>query len=114
MDTKIDTTSGTLQTQITSNDVDIAELTYINTDVVRDPTGFVNRTDSTMSWDDGTTTFTVSGTSFEIYSSGTKITKTGAETLVGDGTDFTVASGTWFFYYTSGGTLTASPNTLVL
>lgn len=98
---QITAASGTLQTQL-------ADLSYINTDVTKEPTGFVNRTDTALYWDDATTTFTVSGTSWEMYSSGTKLTKSAPETLVGDGTDFTIASGTWFFYYTSGGVLTAS------
>jgi hypothetical protein len=74
-----------------------------------EPTGFENQTDTTLTWADGTTTFTLapaSGTTFEFWlNSDKKIMPT--QTLVGDGTDFTIAQGLWFFYFDATGTLVA-------
>jgi hypothetical protein len=47
-----------------------------------EPTGFENRTDSTLSFNDGTRVFTIddAGTSFTYYRKGNKVTKTTAQT----------------------------------
>jgi hypothetical protein len=78
--------------------------------VTNEPMGFPNRSDSVVSWDDVSKTFTIAPavTSFDVWVMGTKYTKSAPETLVGDGTDFTIAEGIWFFYYDDTGTLTAS------
>jgi len=75
-----------------------------------EPMGFPNRTDSVVSWDNGTRTFTIApvGASFDVWVHGAKYTKSAPESLVGDGTDFTIAEGLWYFYYDSTGTLQAS------
>ena len=68
--------------------------------ITLEPTGFLNTTDSILTWDDATLTFTISGTngSYDIYSKGIKYTNT-VNQLVGDGTDFTIATGLWFIYF---------------
>lgn len=74
-------------------------------DVTGEPTGFPNRTDSSIAFDDGNIRFTITPTGdfFEFYSLGKKFRKTAAESVDGDGTE-----GLWFFYYDSTGTLVAS------
>ncbi|NDB57175.1 hypothetical protein EB001_01805 [bacterium] len=55
----------------------------------QEPQGFVNRTDSVVSFNDSTRTFTIqpSGSSYDIYIEGIKVTKTATETVViGSGT----------------------------
>jgi hypothetical protein len=55
----------------------------------QEPQGFVNRTDSILSFNDSTRTFTIqpTGSSYAIYIEGVKVTKTTAETVViGTGT----------------------------
>jgi hypothetical protein len=55
----------------------------------QEPQGFVNRTDSVISFNDSTRTFTIqpTGSSYDIYIEGVKVTKTTAETVViGTGT----------------------------
>jgi hypothetical protein len=55
----------------------------------QEPQGFVNRTDSVISFNDSTRTFTIqpSGSSYAIYIEGVKVTKTATETVViGSGT----------------------------
>ncbi len=59
--------------------------------LAEEPQGFVNRTDSTISFNDSTRTFTiqpaVSGGEYDIYVKGIKVAKTGVETVViGTGT----------------------------
>jgi len=85
------------------------ELDKVNTDA---PTkaewnqdGFENLTDSTISFVDGTRTFTIepASTEFSFYSYGVKFTKSSAQTVVIDDTE-----GLWFIYFDSAGTLTAS------
>lgn len=64
--------------------------------VVKDPTGFPNRTDSVISFTDGTRTFSISPavTSFDYYQDAEKFTKCAAETVV-----ITNSTGiTWFYY----------------
>jgi len=72
-----------------------------------DPTGFQNRTDSTIVWSDSTPDRTltiddVSG-SFIFYHTGIKFTKSSPETIQIDDTE-----GLWFIYYNSSGTLVAT------
>jgi hypothetical protein len=52
----------------------------------QEPQGFVNRTDSSISFNDSTRTFTIqpTGSSYDIYIEGIKVTKTGIETVVID------------------------------
>ena len=78
--------------------------------VAGEPMGFPNRSDSVVTWDDGTLTFTIApaGASFDVWILGTKYVKSAPESLVGDGTDFTIAEGLWYFYYDNTGTLVAS------
>jgi len=79
-------------------------------EALSEPTGFENQTDTTLTWADGSTTFTLapaSGSTFEFWLDSHKKVSA-ALTLVGDGTDFTIAQGLWFFYFDSTGTLVAS------
>ena len=71
---------------------------------VKDPTGFENQTDSTISFVNATRTFTIQPavTSFVYYINGVKYTKSGAENIV-----ITDTEGLWYIYY-NGATLTAS------
>lgn len=71
----------------------------------KEPTGFVSGTDSTISFTDGTRTFTISPavSEFSFYSKGVKFTKTTAQTVVIDDTE-----GIWYIYFNSSGVLTAS------
>jgi len=64
--------------------------------------GFVDRTDSTISFVDGTRTFTIEPvtTDFVFYSGGNKYTKTESEDIIIDDTE-----GLWFLYYDSSGVL---------
>jgi len=64
--------------------------------------GFYNRTDSTISANDGTLTFSIapSGVSYQIYSYTYPYTKSGTETKT-----WTDTEGQWWFYYDSAGVL---------
>ncbi len=74
-------------------------------EVTDNKTGFVNRTDSTLSFTDATRTFTIAPavTSFEFYSNGIQYTKTSAQTVT-----ITDTEGQWFIYFNSSGVLTAT------
>jgi hypothetical protein len=74
-------------------DTNLGILNAVSTDAVS-PMGFVNRTDSTLSYDRTTRTLTVSGT-FSYYWKGTKITKTTVTETIQHGT----TNGQYFFYY---------------
>lgn len=52
----------------------------------QEPQGFVNRLDSLLSFNDSTRTFTIqpSGSSYDIYIEGVKVTKTGVESVIID------------------------------
>lgn len=67
--------------------------------------GFENRTDSTISFVDGTRTFTIAPavSTFSFYSGGTKFTKSSSENVV-----ITDTEGLWFIYYNESGVLTAT------
>jgi hypothetical protein len=69
------------------------------------PHGFVNQTDSSISFVDGTRTFTISTVSgFDVYWQGIKIHKSSSENIV-----ISTTTGLHFIYYaTSSGTLTES------
>lgn len=62
----------------------IGYLDINNGSETKEPTGFTNRTDSDLSWDDGTRTFTItpSGASFEYFIKGKRYQKTSAESVV--------------------------------
>lgn len=70
--------------------------------------GFVNRTDSEISFNDTTRTFTIQPKSpsieYDYYVQGTKYTKNSTENLAIDGAD---AEGIWYFYF-DGDVLTAT------
>ena len=76
-------------------------------DDLHEPTGFPNRTDTTMSFDDGTRTFTIEpvGDSFDVYVLGLKYTFTEAQTVAIDAAD---ADGLWYFLFDGDGILTAT------
>jgi hypothetical protein len=82
-----------------------AALGDIVASVTSEPTGFPNRTDSTISFVQGTLTFTIApvGASFDFYYQGRKFTKSAPDSKV-----ITDTAGIWFFYYDSTGTLQAS------
>jgi len=78
-------------------------------DAMNEPTGFPNRTDSTITWSDGTPDYTLSiapvGASFSFYQDGLKYTKSSTETHQISG-----AEGTHYIYYDAGSlTSTANP-----
>ena len=82
-------------------------LRWENSDIfnkMEHPTGFPNRTDSTISFTEGTRTFSIQPTvtDFDFYSCGVKLTSTGDTVTITD------TEGLWFIYYTSTGVLTAS------
>lgn len=82
-----------------------SELPVGDSVVDADKTGFINRTDSTISFDDGTLTFTVApvSSSFDFYSSGTRYTKTTTQTVT-----ITDTEGQWHFYFDATGTLVST------
>jgi len=65
-------------------------------DVTGDPHGFLNQTDTTISFDDGTLTFTIApvGANFSYYYQGAQVTKLASENKVITNTD-----GLHFIYY---------------
>jgi hypothetical protein len=74
--------------QLTYNDsVNTLTLDNLHTEINElslEPQGFVNRVDSVISFDDSTRTFTIAptGTSYDIYIEGVKVTKTTSESIV--------------------------------
>jgi len=78
--------------------VPLATLTDMN-----DPTGFVNRTDSTIAWSDVNWTFTIDkvGASWTFYVAGVAFVKTAAETVQLN----PASEGLHYIYYDSTGTL---------
>jgi hypothetical protein len=72
--------------------------------ILTEPTGFLTRTNSSLSFNNGTRTFTISAlsASFDVYYRGNKFTKT-TESI-----QISTTSGSHFIYYTSAGTLTES------
>lgn len=69
--------------------------------LTKEPTGFANRTDSTLSFNDGNRTLSITGT-YDIYIYGVKTTKTN------DSIQITNTNGLWYIYYNASGVLTAS------
>lgn len=71
----------------------------------KEPTGFPNNTDSTIAFDDGALTFSITpvGASFDFWYRGKGYTKTSVDSVV-----ITDTEGSWFIYYNSSGVLTAS------
>ncbi len=67
--------------------------------------GFPNRTDSNMTWTNGTRTFEISpaSTSFDFWSGSQKFTKDAAQSSV-----ITDTEGLWFFYFDTSGDLQAT------
>lgn len=63
-------------------------------DDTNEPSGFIDRTSSSISFDDGSRNFTISGTSYSYYIEGEKYTKTGAETV-----QITATEGMHYVYY---------------
>lgn len=72
-------------------------------DVTNEPTGFPNRTDSIVTFDDITASLTIAptGASFDVYVKGEKFTKTGPESVSLN----TSESENHYFYYDNTGTL---------
>ncbi len=77
----------------------VGDLTELFNDT-NEPSGFVDRTSSTLSFDDSSRNLTISGTSFSYYIEGQKYTKTGAESV-----QITDVEGMHYVYY-DGSTLT--------
>jgi hypothetical protein len=63
-------------------------------DDTNEPSGFIDRTSSSISFDDGSRNLTISGTSYSYYIEGEKYTKTGAETV-----QITATEGMHYVYY---------------
>ena len=72
---------------------------------MKEPTGFLNRTDSTISFDDSTRIFTIApvGSSFSFYIKGNKFTKTTAQTVTIPDT-----SGSHYIYFNTSGVLVST------
>lgn len=73
-----------------------------------EPVGFPNRTDSAVSFTDGTLTFQIAptGVSFEVWVKGKRFLKTAPETAV-----ITDTEGSWVFYYDDTGALQSAHST---
>lgn len=82
----------------------ISNLVDIHTDT-KEPTGFINRTSSTTSFDDLTREFTIAPVSgdFSFYLKGVKYTKTSAETIT-----ITNSDGNHYIYFDANGDLTST------
>jgi hypothetical protein len=80
---------------------DLEGLREAHTDM-SEPTGFVNRTDSTLSFDDATRTLTISGTEWSFYEVGQKYTKEGVITQ-----QITDTEGMHYIYF-DGGNITVT------
>jgi hypothetical protein len=74
---------------------------------VGEPLGFVDTTESTITWTDGTKVFQIApvGDRFEFWAKGRQYLKDAAETKDISGS---IAEGIWYFYYDSSGELQAS------
>jgi hypothetical protein len=68
----------------------------------KEPTGFPNRTDSTLTFTNGTRTFSIApaGSFFDFFVQGVKYIKTTAQTVVIPNTE-----GLWYFYFDTSGVL---------
>jgi hypothetical protein len=74
-------------------------------DDMKEPTGFINRTDSTISFDDSTRIFTIAPVagSFSFYIKGDKFTKTTAQTVT-----IPDSSGSHYIYFNTSGVLVST------
>jgi len=91
---------------ISDIDVDVALENFADiTEATQEPTGFPNRTDTTLSWNDGTRTLTLGlvGPSADVWVDGIKRTLTVALTCTIADTE-----GEWYFYVDTAGVLTAT------
>jgi hypothetical protein len=70
-------------------------------EVTSEPRGFENRTDSSLSFNESTRTFTISG-NYNIWNAGVKYPKTGETSTISNST------GSFFFYYNAAGVFTTS------
>jgi len=88
-------------------DADAATKAYVdqNFTVMREPTGFPNRTDSSINFRDDTRVFEIeeTGTDFDYYIKGTKYTISGSSVQISD------TEGIHFFYLDSAGNLVTTP-----
>lgn len=89
--------------------LDIEKLVNVPRDlgkITKDPSGFPNRTDSSISFVDGTRTFSITptGASFDYYITGVRYNVSSADSIIIPDTE-----GIWFIYY-DGATLTATLN----
>ena len=83
----------------------LAELPVGDSIPDKNKNGFVNRTDSSYSFNDGTRTFSIAPavTSFTFYANGVEFIKTTAQTVT-----ITDTEGRWFIYFNNSGVLTAT------
>lgn len=108
---EVDTISGSLQIQITSNDVDIASLEEIH-ELTQEPTGFVGGLvqDSVLSrtFTNGTRTFEIepASSSYNFYVRGVKFTKTGTDSYQIPDTE-----GLHYIFFDNTGTLSGTVGT---
>ena len=87
---------------------ELAERFTNQNDVTNEPTGFPNRTDSTVSFDDSTYTLTIAptiiGGSYDVYIKGKKYTKTTESIQIST----PLVGGDYYFYFNSTGVLSVS------
>jgi len=81
------------------------EVSNVYNEVINESTGFVDPAASTLSFDDGTRTFSITpvGDSFTFYAFGNRYVKTAAESK-----QIADTEGLWYFYYDVDGVLGAS------
>jgi hypothetical protein len=95
-------TSTNVQDAIEEVEANSAASTAAIFEDTREPTGFINRTDSTISFVDGTRIFTIApvSTSFSFYIKGEKFTKTTAQSIT-----IPNLTGTHYIYFNTSGAL---------
>jgi hypothetical protein len=95
-------TSTNVQAAIEEVEASSAASTAAIFEDTREPTGFINRTDSTISFVDGTRIFTIApvSTSFSFYIKGEKFTKTTAQSIT-----IPNLTGTHYIYFNTSGAL---------
>lgn len=95
-------TSTDVQAAIEEVEANSAASTAAIFEDTREPTGFINRTDSTISFVDGTRIFTIApvSTSFSFYIKGEKFTKTTAQSIT-----IPNLTGTHYIYFNTSGAL---------
>jgi len=92
-------------TEVQSAIEELDDKTSVTSDIAidtKEPTGFINRTDSTISFVDGTRVFTIApvSTSFSFYIKGEKFTKTTAQSIT-----IPNLTGTHYIYFNTSGAL---------